>query len=93
MNALVACAVCFGQSDSPMAWGTNMGIFLMLGVTAAVLTGFASFFIYLIRRARMFELTQRSTRNLQNSQSVFSADSAGSALYVVEPPPGAQETA
>jgi len=54
MNLLLACAVCFGQSDSPMAWGTNLGIFLMLGVTVAVLAGFASFFIYLMRRARLF---------------------------------------
>ena len=53
-RAAFACPVCFGQSDSPMAWGTNMGIFLMLGVTVAVLGGFASFFVYLMRRARMF---------------------------------------
>ena len=26
----LACPVCFGQSDSPMAWGTNMAIFFML---------------------------------------------------------------
>ena len=51
---VLACAVCFGQSDSPMAVGANMGIFIMLGVTGAVLTGFASFFIYLARRARLF---------------------------------------
>jgi maltodextrin utilization protein YvdJ len=53
-RAALACAVCFGQSDSPMAIGVNMGIFLMLGVTGAVLAGFASFFIYLVRRARLF---------------------------------------
>jgi hypothetical protein len=50
---VLACAVCFGQSDSPMAWGTNMGIFLMLGVTGAVLGGFAAFFVYLMRRAKL----------------------------------------
>ena len=49
----LACAVCFGQSDSPMAWGVNMGVFLMLGVTGAVLAGFASFFVYLMRRAKL----------------------------------------
>lgn len=49
----LACAVCFGQSDSPMAWGVNMGIFLMLGVTGAVLAAFAAFFVYLMRRARI----------------------------------------
>ncbi len=53
MHSLVlACSVCFGQSDSPLAKGTNMGIFFMLGVTALVLAGFGSFIIYLIRRER-----------------------------------------
>lgn len=61
-HLLIACSVCFGQSDSPMAIGMNMGIFLMLGVTVAVLAGFASFFIYLMRRARAFEAEQRDTR-------------------------------
>ena len=55
MNALVACAVCFGQSDSPMAWGTKMAIFFMLGVTVSVLASFAGFFIYLMRRAKRLE--------------------------------------
>lgn len=50
----LACPVCFGQSDSPMAQGVNMGIYFLLGVTLAVLAAFASFFIYLIRRARLF---------------------------------------
>ena len=59
-RAAFACAVCFGQSDSPMAWGTNMGIFFMLGLTVAVLCGFASFFIYLMRRARLFEQAERA---------------------------------
>jgi hypothetical protein len=49
--AVLACPVCFGQNDSPMAWGTNAGIFFMLGVTGAVLAAFAAFFIYLMRRA------------------------------------------
>ena len=52
---VLACSVCFGQSDSPMAIGTNMGIFLMLGVTAVMLASFAGFFLYLMRRARIAE--------------------------------------
>ena len=65
-HTLLACAVCFGQSDSPMAVGTNMGIFLMLGVTAAVLTAFASFFIYLSRRARLAESQQALPGDVKN---------------------------
>jgi hypothetical protein len=54
----LACPVCFGQSDAPMAVATNMGIWMMLGVVAAVLVSFASFFIYLIRRAKLVELAE-----------------------------------
>ena len=53
-SIVLACSVCFGQSDSPLAQGTNMAIFFMLGVTAVMLAAFASFFIYLIRRKRLF---------------------------------------
>jgi hypothetical protein len=49
----LACPVCFGNSDSPMAIATNMGILAMLVVVAGVLVGFASFFIYLMRRAKL----------------------------------------
>ena len=48
----LACPVCFGENDSPIAQAMNSGILLMLGVVACMLTAFASFFIYLTRRAR-----------------------------------------
>lgn len=49
----LACPVCFGQSDSPLAAAMNLGIVFMLVIVGAVLAAFASFFIYLMRRARM----------------------------------------
>ena len=52
-RAILACPVCFGQNDSPLANAMNNGILLMLGVVGAVLIAFASFFIYLMRRARI----------------------------------------
>jgi hypothetical protein len=52
-RAVLACPVCFGQSDSPMAQGVNMGIFFLLGVVGCVLVAFAVFFVYLARRSRM----------------------------------------
>ena len=55
-RAVLACSVCFGQSDSPLAKATNMGIYFLIAVTVGVLGAFASFFIYLIRRARAYEL-------------------------------------
>ena len=52
-RAALACPVCFGQNDSPMAWGVNMGVFAMLAMTGGVLAGFAAFFVHLMRRARL----------------------------------------
>ena len=51
----LACPVCFGDNDSPMAVAMNFGIFAMLIVVAGVLGAFATFFIYLIRRATQLE--------------------------------------
>jgi len=45
-----ACAACFGQSDSRMAQGMNMGIFALLLVITCVLGGVAGFFVFLARR-------------------------------------------
>ena len=56
----LACPVCFGQSDSPMASAAKMGIFFMLGVTVSVLTAFACFFIHLMRRAKLAADSQSS---------------------------------
>jgi hypothetical protein len=50
----LACPVCFGQSDSPLAKGVNMGVLFLLGTITAVLIAFASFMIYLARRAKVF---------------------------------------
>lgn len=49
----MACPVCFGDSNEPMALATNLGIWFMLGIVAAMLTAFASFFVYLMRRAKL----------------------------------------
>ncbi len=54
-RAALACAVCFGQNDSAMAVATNWGIVTLLVIIVGVLAAFASFFIYLGRRARLAE--------------------------------------
>jgi hypothetical protein len=51
----LACPVGFGDNDSPMALAMNKGILAMLIVVAGVLGAFATFFIYLIRRASQIE--------------------------------------
>jgi hypothetical protein len=53
---LLACPVCFGNVNSLQTKGMQAGILALLGVTAAILAGFAGFFfIYLRRRIRLFE--------------------------------------
>jgi hypothetical protein len=49
--ALLACAACYGQSDSALAKGMNWGIFSLLGVVVFVLGGVTSFFVFLGKRA------------------------------------------
>ncbi|MGO8675847.1 MAG: hypothetical protein ACLQVX_08250 [Limisphaerales bacterium] len=50
-NALLACAACYGQSDSPLAHGMNWGIASLLGTILLVLGGVAAFFVGLARRS------------------------------------------
>ena len=50
-RSVLACAACYGQSDSPMAQGMNWGIFTLLVVIVGVLGGVAAFFVFLARRA------------------------------------------
>lgn len=61
-RAALACPVCFGQSDSPLAKAMNMGILLMLLVVGGMMVAFASFFISLVRRARQAEAEAESHR-------------------------------
>jgi hypothetical protein len=57
----LACPVCFGQNDSPMANAMNAGILFMLGVVAMILVGFGSFIYYLSRRASLIDVPGSST--------------------------------
>ena len=50
-HSVLACATCFGKTDSRLAEGMNMGIFSLLAVVVVVLGGIASFFVYLAKRS------------------------------------------
>ncbi len=66
-----ACDVCYGAaaSGSPLDSGARLGVFLLLGVTAAVLGGFAKFFFYLRNRARQAETEQIASEWAQFQRS------------------------
>ena len=52
-----ACAVCFGDPDSPLAKGLNWAVLSLLAIVLLVLGGIAAFFTYLVKRARMSQIT------------------------------------
>ena len=68
-RAALACPVCFGQTDSPLASATNMGIIAMLGIVGSVLAGFAAFIVHLNRRAKLAASGGDSATVTQSSSS------------------------
>lgn len=50
-QSALACATCYGASDSPLAQGMNMGIMVLLGFIFTVLLGITGFFVFIVRRA------------------------------------------
>ena len=68
-RAALACPVCFGQTDSPLASATNMGIIVMLGVVGSVLAGFAAFIVHLNRRAKLAASGGDPATAIQSSSS------------------------
>ncbi len=66
-----ACATCFGQSDSKLAQGMNMGILSLLGVVVCVLGAIAAFFIYLARRSAVTPLLPVAEGSIEASETHF----------------------
>jgi hypothetical protein len=50
-DSVLACAACYGQSDSPLAQGMNWGIFSLLAVVGCVLSGIAMFFVHVSKQS------------------------------------------
>ena len=57
-SSTLACAACYGASDSPLAQGMNMGILVLLGFIGSVLVGISAFFIYVARNAARLAAAQ-----------------------------------
>ncbi len=58
----MACPVCYGASDPVVTESMNTGIFVLLGVVAVVLTGFARFIVSVARRSRAHPLVVEEAR-------------------------------
>ena len=56
----MACPVCFGDGNDPLVQAANAGIWFMLGIVVVMLSAFATFFIYLIRRGRIARQLEHS---------------------------------
>ncbi len=53
-TSALACATCYGASDSPLAQGMNWGIATLLGVIGVVLAGVVAFFVHVgLRSAKV----------------------------------------
>jgi len=68
-RAALACPVCFGASDAPLAKATNLGIIVMLGVVVGVLAGFATFIVTLYRRGRLAEAASQRVDHRSSGSS------------------------
>jgi len=55
VQSLLACAACYGASDSPLAKGMNWAIFFLLGVIASVLSGVVVFFVHVGKKSASLE--------------------------------------
>jgi hypothetical protein len=78
-RAVLACPVCFGQNDSPLAGAINNGVIAMLGVVVVVLSGFAAFIVHLNRRARLVAAGESGPTQIEGSRVSSSTPQEGTA--------------
>ena len=55
-NDLLACAVCFGDPNSPLTHGARAAVWFLLGVVALVLCSILGVGLYWFHRARLLEV-------------------------------------
>jgi hypothetical protein len=48
---VAACTVCFGAADGALLTSARLGVLVMAGITTAMLTAFAIFFVRIARRS------------------------------------------
>ena len=65
--ATLACAACYGASDSPLAQGMNLGIMVLLGFIGTVLVGISAFFVHLARNSARLAAAQSQIQTDKSS--------------------------
>ncbi len=71
--AAVACAACFGRSDSALAKGLNWGIFALMVCIVSVLAAIAACFICLARRMSAYAADGESLAASSSSPVEFNS--------------------
>ena len=62
-HSLLACAVCYGQSDSPLAKGMNWGIAVLLCCILSVLSSIVVFFVHVGRNSAKMNAGDQPIQN------------------------------
>ena len=65
----LACATCYGASDSDLARGMNWGILSLLFIVVVVLSGIGSFFVFLAKRSAAVEASKRSAVSAPSAEA------------------------
>jgi len=55
---ILACAACYGASDSPLAAGMNWGILSLLAIVGLVLGSVGTFFVFIAKKSAAAEAEQ-----------------------------------
>ena len=55
-GSLLACSVCFGDSNSSLVHGAKAAVFFLVGVVFTVLFSFVGVAIFWFRRARLLDV-------------------------------------
>jgi len=66
-SRVLACAACYGVSDSPLAEGMNWGIVALLGVVGTVLTCFLAFFVHIARKSEAIAAEAEKSTELKET--------------------------
>lgn len=61
-----ACAICYGEPDSPMTRGLTWGILALVLVVAIVLSGVVAFFVHTLRNESAQPPATPTTSHLPN---------------------------